>query len=127
MTCGSSWLRAGESSLIGEVSGHSPACPAGSQWGLGPMERARTRADTEPMSSTATSFRVIAEITGDVHVVAVTGELDVSTISVFRDALSRAAGQGATRLVVDLSRSAFVDSVGVGAILHAKRRLGPDG
>ena len=78
------------------------------------------------MNGTAsTGFRVMSEVVdGDVHVVSVAGELDVATVSTFRSVLAQAADEGAKRLVVDLSRSAFVDSVGVGAILHAKRRLG---
>ena len=70
-------------------------------------------------------FRVLSELVGDaMSVIAVTGELDIATVPAFRAALTEAAESGITRLVVDLSRVTFVDSVGVGAILHTKQRLG---
>jgi anti-sigma B factor antagonist len=56
-------------------------------------------------------------------VVSVGGELDLSTVPALRGALDR----GITGLVVDLTGVSFVDSVGVGAILHTKRRLGATG
>jgi anti-sigma B factor antagonist len=60
-------------------------------------------------------------------VVAVTGELDLSTVPAQRGALSGALDRNVRGLVVDLSEVTFVDSVGVGAVLHSKRRLGADG
>ena len=60
-------------------------------------------------------------------IVTVTGELDVHTVPELREALARAVDGGATRLVVDLLEVGFIDSVGLGAILHTKKRLGPAG
>jgi len=68
-------------------------------------------------------FKVVTELAGDVTVVAVTGELDLSTVADVRSALIGATNAGVDRLVVDLSQVSFIDSVGVGAILHAKRRM----
>ena len=81
------------------------------------------------MSTTKTTeFRVVSETVGEsVNVVSVTGELDIATVSGLRTALAEATDGGASRLVVDLSRVTFVDSVGVGAILHAKKRLAAPG
>ena len=79
------------------------------------------------MDSTATSGpHICTELTDGVHVVSVAGELDLSAASAFREALTQATSPGA-RLVVDLSAAPFVDSVGVGAILRARRRLGVGG
>jgi len=60
-------------------------------------------------------------------VVAVGGELDLSTVPALRGALTGALDRGITSLIVDLTDVTFVDSVGVGAILHTKRRLGGNG
>jgi anti-sigma B factor antagonist len=73
-------------------------------------------------------FRLSVEPIGDhASVVAVAGELDLSTVPALRGALSGALERHITRLVVDMSEVTFVDSVGVGAVLHSKRRLGADG
>jgi anti-sigma B factor antagonist len=69
----------------------------------------------------------VEPLTDDASLVAVGGELDLSTVPALRGALSGALDRGITRLVVDLTDVTFVDSVGVGAILHSKRRLGADG
>lgn len=68
-------------------------------------------------------FQVVTELDGDVTVVSVAGELDLATVADVRSALIGATNAGVTRLVVDLSDVSFIDSVGVGAILHAKRRM----
>ena len=73
-------------------------------------------------------FQLAVEpVSDDASVVTVIGELDLSTVPALRGALSGALDRGISRLVVDLSAVTFVDSVGVGAILHSKRRLGTDG
>ena len=73
-------------------------------------------------------FGVRTEAVGDsVRVVAVAGELDISTVSALRDALKKLAEERVSGLVVDLSDVTFVDSVAVGSILQAKRRLDEDG
>jgi anti-sigma B factor antagonist len=83
-------------------------------------------ADLDPVDSH--DFHLAVEPLGDDgSVIAVTGELDLSTVPALRGALSGAVERGITRLVVDLTAVTFVDSVGVGAILHSKRRLGGDG
>lgn len=75
-----------------------------------------------------TEFRVLSELLGGATgVVAVSGELDIATASALRDALTEATDRGIRRLVVDLSRVTFVDSVGIGAIVRAKRDLGAAG
>jgi anti-sigma B factor antagonist len=73
-------------------------------------------------------FRLAVEPLGDTQaLVAVTGELDLATVPALRGALTGAVERGASALVVDLTGVTFVDSVGVGAILHSKRRLGENG
>ena len=73
-------------------------------------------------------LEVVTEAVGDsVRVIAVAGELDISTVSGLRDALKRVTSEGVTGLVVDLAQVTFVDSVAVGSILQAKRRMTDDG
>jgi anti-sigma B factor antagonist len=72
-------------------------------------------------------FELATQSIGTATVIAVSGELDVATVPQLRTALTEAAEKGASRLVVDLSDVTFVDSVSVGAILHAQKRLGLEG
>ena len=69
----------------------------------------------------------VEPLTDHASLVTVAGELDLSTVPALRGALTGALDRGITSLVVDLTEVTFVDSVGVGAILHTKRRLGADG
>src|SRR5436305_1294470 len=96
-------------------SGSTSACASSSP------ASARTAPSSSPGRRTRT--RPI----GTATVIAVSGELDVATVPRLRAALTEAAERGSTRLVVDLSEVTFVDSVSVGAILHAQRRLGLEG
>lgn len=59
----------------------------------------------------------------DHTVITVRGELDLATVPALRGALLGAVDRRATRLVLDLTGVTFIDSVGVGAVLHAKRRV----
>ena len=74
-----------------------------------------------------TDFELATQTIGKATVIAVSGELDVATVPRLRAALTEAAEHGSSRLVVDLSEVSFVDSVSVGAILHAQKRLGLEG
>lgn len=62
----------------------------------------------------------------ELTVIASEGEIDVSSVGAFRNALSEAAGAGADRLVIDLSEVSFIDSSGLGALLDAHNRLRRD-
>ena len=61
-----------------------------------------------------------------VVIVAVTGEIDISTITRLRERLSRLADSGQT-LIVDLNRVTFIDSAGLGALVGAARRAAAHG
>jgi anti-sigma B factor antagonist len=60
------------------------------------------------------------------HKIVLAGELDVSTVSRFNNALSEARTQRCHTLIVDLSRLRFMDSTGLSAVLvaemHARTR-----
>jgi anti-sigma B factor antagonist len=80
------------------------------------------------LGQSSTEFGVEMDAIGEsVRVVAVTGELDITSVGQLRDALQDATEHGVDGLVVDLAAVSFVDSVAVGAILQTKRRLGEQG
>jgi anti-sigma B factor antagonist len=56
-------------------------------------------------------------------VLAVAGELDLATAPKVRERLAAAVDSGATEIVVDLRAVTFMDSIGLAAVLHARRRL----
>jgi anti-sigma B factor antagonist len=73
-------------------------------------------------------FRVLTEVSGKHgRIVSVVGDLDISNVDTFRSALIEATQNERIRLVVDLSLVSFVDSVGIGAVLHARKRIGDSG
>lgn len=59
--------------------------------------------------------------------VAIEGELDMLTAPTVREHLNTAMDHGATRIVVDLERVSFIDSVSLAVLLTARRRLGDGG
>ena len=54
---------------------------------------------------------------GDRTIIAVTGELDVHTAATLEKALTTSINAGDSRLLVDLSELAFLDSTGLGVLL----------
>ncbi len=57
----------------------------------------------------------------DVDVAVLSGELDMGTVSVVKDALMQALGEGRTRLLIDLSDVSFIDSSGLSVFVTALR------
>jgi anti-sigma B factor antagonist len=60
-------------------------------------------------------------------VLTVTGELDMATAPALRERLTMATEADATALVIDLRGVRFMDSIGLAAILHARKRLSDAG
>lgn len=67
-------------------------------------------------------FEVTRETDGAHVVVNVRGDVDVATSPRLREELHRAIGSGATRLVVDMSNMAFIDSAGLGVLIGALKQ-----
>ena len=70
------------------------------------------------------------EVTGapnSVSVVVVHGQADLHTASELRSAITGAIDDGAASLVVDLSEATFIDSMTLGVLLGAVKRLRPSG
>jgi anti-sigma B factor antagonist len=64
-------------------------------------------------------------VVDDVAVVRLSGEADLHTAPILRDALDEAIGSGARTLVVDMTGVTFVDSMMLGVLLGATRRTRP--
>jgi anti-sigma B factor antagonist len=69
------------------------------------------------------SFSVVtAPATGAV-VVSVAGQADLHTAPELRDAIAQAIDDGELRIVVDLTEATFIDSMTLGVLLGARRRV----
>lgn len=76
----------------------------------------------------ATDFGVERVDAGSpIPVIAVHGQADLHTAPALRDALTEAIDDGAPGLIVDLSDATFVDSMTLGVLLGAVKRLRPSG
>jgi anti-sigma B factor antagonist len=63
-------------------------------------------------------------VRGDVHIVAVTGEVDLLTAPEFKQRVTAPiGGAGVERVIVDLTQATFVDSSSLGVLIGAHRRL----
>ncbi|MGE0065991.1 MAG: STAS domain-containing protein [Solirubrobacterales bacterium] len=67
-----------------------------------------------------------AEVDG-VRIVAVRGELDLSTAPDLQGPLDAALDDGRASVLIDLSECEFIDSTGIALIVRAWQRLGGDG
>jgi anti-sigma B factor antagonist len=65
-------------------------------------------------------------MTPDPSVITPQGELDIATLDDFRHALSDAAREAGSTVVVDLSEVSFIDSSALGAVVEAHHRLRRD-
>ena len=69
-------------------------------------------------------FRISsAELGRGVQIVSLGGEIDAHTAPRLDDELAAALATGATRVVVDLAGTSFIDSTVVGVLLRADERL----
>jgi anti-sigma B factor antagonist len=64
---------------------------------------------------------------GPVVVIAVHGQADLHTAPELRSAITSAIDRGANYLVIDLSEATFIDSMTLGVLLGAVKRLRPSG
>jgi anti-sigma B factor antagonist len=110
--------------------GHAPDTDPGRAaptCGRGGAETPRPGAspDQDPMASEFLDLQVTAA-TG-YAVVEVAGEIDVASAPELRDCLYQTIDAGSRQLVIDLRRISFIDSVGLGVLVGAQRRLRRDG
>jgi anti-sigma B factor antagonist len=61
------------------------------------------------------------------YVVSLGGEVDLYTAPELKQELHRLVGEGAKRLIVDMSETTFVDSTTLGVLLSVVKRVRPEG
>src|SRR5262249_26064327 len=61
------------------------------------------------------------------HVIALTGEGDLSTPPESKQETPRVIGEGAKQVVVDFSETTFIDSTTLGVLVGGVKRLRPEG
>lgn len=66
-------------------------------------------------------FRVEVNREGDAIVLAIAGELDLSSSPALEDEIAKAIQTDATSLVIDLRELEFVDSTGLGVLVKANQ------
>ena len=63
------------------------------------------------------------QVGADTHVVSVTGEIDLFTAPDFKRSVSAPIDNGVSHVIVDLTRTTFIDSSSLGVLIGAHRRL----
>ena len=72
----------------------------------------------------AAEFDIVdRKVDDDTHVVSVSGEIDLFTAPEFKQRMSAPIDEGRSNLIVDLSRTTFIDSSSLGVLIGAHRRL----
>ena len=81
------------------------------------------------MSDTEATAFVVETIGGDelIPIIAVHGQADLHTAPQLRAAITTVLAGGAAGLVSDLSEASFIDSMTLGVLLGAVKRLRPSG
>lgn len=88
------------------------------------MGRTGTTPDAEAGTALSPALQLTEEsLDARTHVIALSGELDVATVSQLDDALREAIAGGHTALVVDLVELTFLDSTGLMVLLNGFRRI----
>lgn len=72
-------------------------------------------------------FDVASELSGAVPVVAVGGEVDLATAPQLREELESHVDGGHARVIVDLRRTTFLDSTGLGVLVSVLKRCREEG
>lgn len=98
----------------------SPGLALGTHGGIGDEVGMRERESTDFGVETIDSG-------GTVGVIAVHGQADLHTAPELRSAITAALDGGASGLVIDLSEATFIDSMTLGVLLGAVKRLRPSG
>lgn len=70
---------------------------------------------------------IVAKLQGDLLIVHVTdSRIDAAGAIQFKDRMREIAQMPSSRVILDLSRVAFLDSSGLGAVVAVMKLLGPD-
>ena len=71
----------------------------------------------------SSNFGLDVERVGDAQIVVVTGDVDLHTAPALREQLASLADSGERRFIVDLTDVTFLDSMGLGVLVGAKKRI----
>jgi anti-sigma B factor antagonist len=86
--------------------------------------RSRGLTPNRPQSHEGSAFGISQrELDSHTSVIAVEGELDLSTAPRLKWMLVDSLAAGSTQLVLDLSRTRFMDSTALGVLVAARRKL----
>jgi len=88
---------------------------------------ARTMSQQTGALEPGTRVRITTERYGESWVVTAVGDVDLHSAPELRDRLAALGDTGAKNVVVDLSECEFLDSMGLGVLLGAKKRMARDG
>jgi anti-sigma B factor antagonist len=78
---------------------------------------------TDPLSTGTDSLAFSVSREPGYAVLSVAGQIDAGTEQQFRDALTSVLAHGVLRIVVDLSRVAFMSSAGISVLMGVRRVL----
>lgn len=72
-------------------------------------------------------MELVCEDINDVRLITVKEDrIDAAVAIQFKDKMRELTEEGPMRVLLDLSRVSFLDSSGIGAVVAAKKQLGPD-
>jgi anti-sigma B factor antagonist len=75
----------------------------------------------------ASPFEIRSELEGEQARLTLSGELDIATVPRVEEAVASVLARGARRVLVDLSRLAFVDSSGLRMFITLNERTATEG
>jgi anti-sigma B factor antagonist len=67
------------------------------------------------------------QLDGDAYVISLSGEVDLYTAPDFKQQLLEVIGQGGKDVVIDFSKTTFIDSTTLGVLVGGVKRLRPNG
>jgi anti-sigma B factor antagonist len=74
------------------------------------------------------NFEINTEkLSENTYVISLGGEVDLYTAPEFKQQLLEVVGQGGTNVVVDLTKTTFIDSTTLGVLVGGVKRLRPNG
>jgi anti-sigma B factor antagonist len=74
------------------------------------------------------NFEINTEkLSENAYVISLGGEVDLYTAPEFKQQLLEVVGQGGTNVVVDLTKTTFIDSTTLGVLVGGVKRLRPNG
>ena len=81
----------------------------------------------EQIDRSSASLAMRSQRDGDVHTIALDGEIDIATAEHVEHELLRAEASDAAAIVLDLTRLTFIDSTGIRMLVMAEARTRADG